>query len=121
MHAQHEYVALVGIGPFPPPVVHPGAARPSRPLPVDARAGRPAALQFVAFAVSLVLVVHYLVTGRGLAAASASVLVKMATLDAIIFTGALWEHDVFGRYLFAPMFFWKTWWAWASSRCIPPT
>jgi 3-vinyl bacteriochlorophyllide hydratase len=22
-------------------------------------------------------------------------------------TGALWEHDVYGRYLFAPAFFWE--------------
>jgi 3-vinyl bacteriochlorophyllide hydratase len=24
-----------------------------------------------------------------------------------MFTGCLWEHDVYGRYLFAPAFFWE--------------
>ena len=32
---------------------------------------------------------------------------KTALLYAIMITGALWEKDVFGRYLFAPAFFWE--------------
>jgi 3-vinyl bacteriochlorophyllide hydratase len=24
-----------------------------------------------------------------------------------MYTGALWEHDVYGRYLFAPAFYWE--------------
>jgi 3-vinyl bacteriochlorophyllide hydratase len=29
------------------------------------------------------------------------------TLYAIMVTGALWEHDVYGQYLFAEPFFWE--------------
>ena len=66
-----------------------------------------AALQFLVFLVSLVLVVRCLTTGLGATAANASVLVKTLTLYTIMITGAIWEHDVFGRYLFAPAFFWE--------------
>ena len=66
-----------------------------------------APLQFVTFAVSLVLVLRYLYNGQGLAAATASVLVKTSLLYAIMITGSLWERDVFGKYLFAPAFFWE--------------
>jgi 3-vinyl bacteriochlorophyllide hydratase len=66
-----------------------------------------APLQFLAFAVSLCLVLRYLYEGEGLAAASASVLVKTALLYAIMITGSLWEHDVYGKYLFAKPFFWE--------------
>ena len=34
-------------------------------------------------------------------------LVKTAALYTIMVTGALWEKAVFGRYLFAPAFFWE--------------
>lgn len=66
-----------------------------------------APVQFLIFAVSLVLIVRYLLTGNGLAAANISVIVKTAALYAIMYTGALWEHDVYGRYLFAPAFYWE--------------
>ena len=33
--------------------------------------------------------------------------VKTLVLYAIMVTGAIWERDVFGRYLFAPAFFWE--------------
>lgn len=66
-----------------------------------------APLQFLAFLVSVGLVLRYLGTGEGYAAASASIVVKTLFLYAIMFTGALWEKKVFGRYLFAPMFFWE--------------
>lgn len=66
-----------------------------------------APVQFVVFAVSLVLVVRYLVSGQGLAAANASVILKTLALYAIMLTGALWERDVFGKYLFADAFFWE--------------
>jgi 3-vinyl bacteriochlorophyllide hydratase len=66
-----------------------------------------APLQFVAFAVSLFLVLRYLYDGQGLGAATVSVLVKTALLYAIMTTGSLWEHDVFGKYLFARPFFWE--------------
>ncbi len=66
-----------------------------------------APLQFVAFFVSVCLVVRFLLTGHGESAASASVIVKTLFLYAIMLTGCLWERDVFGRYLFAPAFFWE--------------
>lgn len=66
-----------------------------------------APLQFVAFAVSVALVARFLATGDGLVIANASVVVKTLFLYAIMVTGALWEHDVYGRYLFAPAFYWE--------------
>ena len=66
-----------------------------------------APLQFLAFFVSLVLVLRYLQWGVGYAAATDSVLVKTALLYSIMVTGALWERDVFGQYLFARPFFWE--------------
>ena len=32
---------------------------------------------------------------------------KTVVLYTIMVTGAIWERDVFGRYLFAPAFFWE--------------
>lgn len=66
-----------------------------------------APLQFVAFAISLVLVVRYLATDLGYAAATVSILIKTAFLYVIMVTGAIWEKVVFGQYLFAPAFFWE--------------
>jgi 3-vinyl bacteriochlorophyllide hydratase len=66
-----------------------------------------APVQFAAFLVSLVLVLRFLANGQGLAAANASVLAKTALLYTIMVTGAIWEKAVFGRYLFAPAFFWE--------------
>jgi len=66
-----------------------------------------APLQFLVFLVSATLVVRYLVTGHGLAAATISVVIKTLVLYAIMVTGAIWEKEVFGRYLFAPAFFWE--------------
>jgi len=66
-----------------------------------------APVQFLACAVSLVLVVRCLATGRGLWIAQASVLVKTALLYAIMITGSYWERAVFGRWLFAGPFFWE--------------
>jgi len=63
--------------------------------------------QFAAFALSLALISRYLSTGEGFAVASASVVLKTVLLYAIMVTGSLWEHDVYGRYLFAPAFFWE--------------
>ena len=34
-------------------------------------------------------------------------MVKTLTLYTIMITGSIWEKDVFGRYLFAPAFFWE--------------
>ena len=66
-----------------------------------------APVQFAAFAVSLALVLHALATGSGYGAATASVIVKTVILFAIMITGAIWERDVYGRYLFAPAFWWE--------------
>jgi len=66
-----------------------------------------APLQFMAFALSLVFVINYLANDTGYLAAVISVLVKTGFLYAIMITGAIWEKEVFGRYLFAPAFFWE--------------
>jgi len=66
-----------------------------------------APLQFLVFLVSVVLVWRTLATGEGAFAAQASVIVKTLVLYTIMVTGALWERDVFGQYLFAGPFFWE--------------
>lgn len=66
-----------------------------------------APLQFAVFGVSAVLVLRYLATGEGWAAASVSFVVKTALLYTIMVTGSVWEKVVFGRWLFAPAFFWE--------------
>lgn len=66
-----------------------------------------APLQFAVFLLSLGFILHTLLTGHGATAATASVVVKTCVLYTIMVTGALWERDVFGRYLFAPAFFWE--------------
>jgi 3-vinyl bacteriochlorophyllide hydratase len=66
-----------------------------------------APLQFLIFLVSLALIARYLATGEGLWAASASVVAKTLALYAIMVTGSIWEKAVFGRWLFAPAFFWE--------------
>ena len=66
-----------------------------------------APIQFVVFIVSLCLVLRFLSTGEGESAAIGSVIVKTLTLYAIMVTGCLWEKAVFGRYLFAPAFYWE--------------
>jgi 3-vinyl bacteriochlorophyllide hydratase len=63
--------------------------------------------QFLAFAVSLILVLRFLLTGNGYEAATISILVKTGFLFVIMVTGAVWEKQVFGQYLFAPAFFWE--------------
>lgn len=66
-----------------------------------------APLQFLVFLVSLALVLRYLATGAGYDAANLSIILKTMVLYTIMVTGALWERDVFGVYLFAPAFFWE--------------
>ena len=66
-----------------------------------------APVQFAVFLGSLALVLHYLATGRGLALATDSIVVKTLALYAIMLTGSIWEKKVFGRYLFAHAFFWE--------------
>ena len=66
-----------------------------------------APLQFLVFLVSLGLVLRTLLTGEGASLANASVILKTMLLYTIMVTGSLWEKDVFGKYLFAPAFFWE--------------
>lgn len=63
--------------------------------------------QFAVFLLSLGLVLRFLMTGEGYAAATLSILVKTGFLYLIMITGAIWEKIVFGQYLFAPAFFWE--------------
>lgn len=66
-----------------------------------------APLQFLVFIVSLVLVLRYVWTGDGYMAATVSILIKTGFLYAIMITGSIWEKVVFGKWLFAPAFFWE--------------
>lgn len=66
-----------------------------------------APLQFIAFAVSVVLVLRYLLLDVGYWAATLSIIIKTLFLYTIMITGAIWEKIVFGQYLFAPAFFWE--------------
>ncbi|MFZ1428353.1 MAG: 2-vinyl bacteriochlorophyllide hydratase [Geminicoccaceae bacterium] len=66
-----------------------------------------APLQFLVFLVSLGLVLRYLASGDGLVAATWSIVIKTLVLYTIMITGSIWEREVFGRWLFAPAFFWE--------------
>jgi len=66
-----------------------------------------APLQFLVFLISVALVIRYLWTGHGEAAATVSIVIKTMVLYAIMITGSLWEKDVFGAYLFVPAFYWE--------------
>ena len=66
-----------------------------------------APLQFLVFLVSAILVLRYLAIGSSYAMATASVVVKTLVLYTIMVTGSIWEKVVFGRWLFAPAFFWE--------------
>ena len=57
--------------------------------------------------VSLALIIRFLVTGEGEAAAHMSIIAKTFALYVIMVTGAIWEKVVFGQYLLAPAFFWE--------------
>jgi 3-vinyl bacteriochlorophyllide hydratase len=63
--------------------------------------------QFAVFLVSLALVLRFLATGEGYQAATWSIVAKTLILYLIMVTGSLWEHAVFGKYLFADAFFWE--------------
>ena len=66
-----------------------------------------APIQFFIFLGSLYFVLRYLFTGDGLETANQSVVVKTLALYTIMVTGCIWEKVVFGRYLFAPSFYWE--------------
>ncbi len=66
-----------------------------------------APLQFFVFLARVVLVLRFLQTGQGEVAATWSIVIKTLLLYTIMVTGCIWEKVVFGRYLFAPAFFWE--------------
>lgn len=66
-----------------------------------------APVQFLVFLVSLALVLRFLATGEGQAAATLSVVIKTLFLYGIMITGSIWEKVVFGRWLFVPAFYWE--------------
>jgi 3-vinyl bacteriochlorophyllide hydratase len=100
-------------------VSDPNPHRPIAPLYTEAERARRdntvwtgvqgllAPIQFLVFLVSLVLVLRFLSTGAGEAAATASIVLKTLLLYTIMVTGAIWEKHVFGVYLFARPFFWE--------------
>ena len=63
--------------------------------------------QFLVFLASLLLVLRFMATGEGYGLATGSIVLKTAILYTIMVTGAIWEKVVFGRWLFAPAFFWE--------------
>jgi 3-vinyl bacteriochlorophyllide hydratase len=66
-----------------------------------------APIQFLVCLISIALVARFLLTGLGEQIAHQSILLKTLLLLTIMVTGCLWEHDVYGQYLFAPAFFWE--------------
>jgi 3-vinyl bacteriochlorophyllide hydratase len=96
-----------------------GATRTHKPLyTAEQRARRDASrwtlvqgilapVQLLICLVSAALVIRYLMTGDGYTAATISVVVKTIALYTIMITGAIWEKEVFGQYLFAESFFWE--------------
>lgn len=66
-----------------------------------------APVQFFVFLISAALLARYILTQQGFELAAASVAIKTLFLYAIMYTGALWERDVYGQYLFAPAFYWE--------------
>jgi 3-vinyl bacteriochlorophyllide hydratase len=66
-----------------------------------------APVQFLVFLVSLGLVLNYLATGDSYVSATISIIAKTVILYLIMVTGSVWEKVVFGRWLFAPAFFWE--------------
>ncbi len=66
-----------------------------------------APIQFLIFLVSLAMVLRFVLTGSGQSMAEFSVVIKTLVLYTIMVTGAIWEREVFGRYLFAPAFYWE--------------
>ncbi len=75
--------------------------------------------QFLAFAVSLALVLRFLATGDGYGAATASVLVKTGFLYLIMVTGAIWEKRSSASTFSPPPSFGKSCSASRLSPCIP--
>ena len=111
-----QFIKLAWGGATPLPTTEPTTRRPLYSAEERARRdqspwtivqGVLAPVQFLVFLVSLALVLRYLGTGEGYAVATVSIVVKTLVLYAIMVTGSIWEKVVFGRWLFAPTFFWE--------------
>ena len=101
-----------GHPPSSPPSRRPALYTPQERLRRDATVwtlvqGVLAPVQFVVFLISLALVLRFLATGAGQDVATVSIVIKTLTLYTIMITGCIWEKVVFGRYLFAPAFYWE--------------
>lgn len=66
-----------------------------------------APIQFLVFAISVILVLRFLLSGQGQGAAELSIILKTAILYTIMVTGSIWEKVVFDEWLFARPFFWE--------------
>ena len=64
-----------------------------------------APLQFLVCFISIGFVLNYLINGTGYQIATISIISKTVILYLIMVTGAIWEKEVFGQYLFASAFF----------------
>ena len=91
----------------PVPLYTPEERRRRNASPWTLVQGVLAPIQFLVFLISLGLVLRYLKTGEGFEIATISIIVKTMTLYTIMITGAIWEKEVFGVYLFARPFFWE--------------
>lgn len=60
--------------------------------------------QLVAFLVSVALLIAYFRHAVPFSVVHVSVLIKIGLMVGAVITGALWEHDVFGWWWFAPEF-----------------
>jgi len=66
-----------------------------------------APLQFLVCFISIGFVLNYLINSTGYQIATISIISKTVILYLIMVTGAIWEKEVFGQYLFASAFFWE--------------
>ena len=64
-----------------------------------------APLQLLVLLISVWLVLRFLNTGAGESSATLSIVIKTTVLYTIMVTGAIWEKEVFGFYLFARIVF----------------
>lgn len=66
-----------------------------------------ALVQFIVFAISLILVIRLILTGQGFELTTFFVVLKVLMLYFMTITGMAWEKEVFGQYFLAKEFFWE--------------
>jgi 3-vinyl bacteriochlorophyllide hydratase len=66
-----------------------------------------AAIQFIIFVTSLVLVIRFFSTGQGYELATVFGVAKVLLLYFMTVTGIAWEDEVFGQMFLAKAFFWE--------------